>query len=130
VPALLTLWSRHRDAATDVNNAGGGWRHHANGRLISAGVANTRVARNASANELQVDPPGQHDHIHDQRLVRPNARASVQSIKTADGDHRSQLAQMASAMAAYSAGNPGSSTQTSQMPNDPTLQNAVAEAWP
>jgi hypothetical protein len=55
----------------------------------------------------------------------------VQSFDTADGMKLdSQIAQLVSAMATYSANNSGfDPTQASQAPNDPTLQNAITAAW-
>ena len=60
-----------------------------------------------------------------------NARAQVQSFDTADGAKiDSGVAQLVSAMATYSAANPGfNPTTATQMPNDATLQGAVAAAW-
>jgi hypothetical protein len=55
----------------------------------------------------------------------------VQSFNTADGAKLdSQIAQLVSAMASYSASNPGFNPATAtQMPNDPNLQGAIAAAW-
>jgi hypothetical protein len=98
---------------------------------IGGGDANTQLWLERVGNDLQVDILGSSDHLTISGWYGSNARAQVQSIKTADGlTLDGQLAQLVSAMASYSAGNPGfNPTQTSQMPNDPTLQNAVAAAW-
>jgi Ca2+-binding RTX toxin-like protein len=117
---------------TTVNNTAADGVTTANGEVdFTAGVANTQLWLERVGNDLQVDILGSSDHLTISGWYGGNARAQVQSIKTADGlTLDSQLAQLASAMAAYSAGNPGfNPTQTSQMPNDPTLQNAVAAAW-
>ena len=66
-----------------------------------------------------------------QRRPSSNARAQTQSFATADGlKLDSQVAQLGSAMATYSAANPGfDPTTATQMPSDSGVQSAVAAAW-
>jgi hypothetical protein len=60
-----------------------------------------------------------------------NDRAQVQSFNTTDGLHLdSQVAQLVSAMATFSAADPGFNPATAtQMPTDTNLQSTIAAAW-
>jgi hypothetical protein len=117
---------------TTVNNAAADGVTTANGEVdFTAGVANTQLWLEQVGNDLQLDILGSSDHLTISGWYGGNARAQVQSIKTADGlTLDSQIGQLAAAMASYSAANPGfNPAQAAQMPNDPALQSVVAAAW-
>jgi len=80
---------------------------------------------------LQVDVLGTSNQLTLDGWFTSDRTAQVQSFDTADGARLdSGVAQLISAMATYSASNPGFNPATAtQMPSDPTLQGAVAAAW-
>ena len=117
---------------TVVNNAASDGVTTARGEVdFAAGVGSTKLWLERVGNDLQVDILGSSDHLTISGWYGGNARAQVQSFKTADGlTLDSQIEQLVSAMASYSAANPSFNPATaSQLPNDPTLQNTVAAAW-
>jgi Ca2+-binding RTX toxin-like protein len=104
----------------------------ANGEVdFGAGISDQQLWFERTGNDLQVDLLGTANHLTVSGWYAGNARAQVQSFNTADGlKLDSQLAQLVSAMATYSAGNSGfDPTQVSQAPADPTLQGTIAAAW-
>ena len=104
----------------------------ANGEVnFDAGITDQQLWFEQVGNDLQVDLLGTSNHVTISGWYAGNARAQVQSFDTADGlKLDTQVAQLVTAMATYSADNPGfDPTQVSQIPNDPTLQSAVAASW-
>jgi Ca2+-binding RTX toxin-like protein len=117
---------------TTVNNAALDGVTTANGEVdLAAGVANTQLWLERVGNDLQLDILGSSDHLTISGWYGGNARAQVQSFKTADGlILDGQIEQLVSAMATYATENPGFNPATaSQLPSDPALQNTVAAAW-
>ena len=88
-------------------------------------------ARPTQAADLQVELLGTTDHMTISGWYADNARVQVQGFDTADGMKLdSQVAQLVSAMAAYSSANPAfDATTATQMPDDRALQTTVAAAW-
>ena len=118
--------------STVVNNAASDGVTTARGEVdFAAGVGNTQLWLERVGNDLQIDILGSSDHLTISGWYGGNARAQVQSFKTADGlTLDGQIEQLVSAMATYAAENPGFNPATSsQLPSDPTLQNTVAAAW-
>jgi hypothetical protein len=118
---------------TVVNNLASDGVTTANGEIdFGAGITDQKLWFVQSGNDLQIDVLGTTQQVTVAGWFGGNARAQTQSIvDTTDGlKVDSQVSQLVSAMAAYSAANPGfDPTQTSQVPNDPNLQGAVAAAW-
>jgi len=115
-----------------VNNLASDGNAAASGEIdFLSGVAYDQLWFEQKGNDLQVDLVGTTNHITISGWYGGNARAQVQSFDTADGlKLDSQLAQLVTAMATYSANNPGfDPTQATQMPTDSTLQNALSTAW-
>jgi len=117
---------------TVVNNLASDGVTTANGEVdFAAGLLNTQLWFERAGNDLQVDILGTTDRLTISGWYGGNARAQVESFKTADGlTLDSQIAQLVSAMATFSAENPGfNPAAASQMPSDPALQSMVAAAW-
>ena len=117
---------------TVVNNTASDGVTTARGEVdFGAGIANTQLWFERNGNDLQIDLMGTTDHLTISGWYAGNARAQVSNFDTADGLRLdTQIAQLVTAMATFSANNPGfDPTQASQMPNDPTLQSVVASSW-
>ena len=117
---------------TVVNNTASDGVTTARGEVdFGTGIANTQLWFERNGNDLQIDLMGTTDHLTISGWYAGNARAQVSSFDTADGlKLDTQIAQLVTAMATFSANNPGfDPTQASQMPNDPTLQGVVASSW-
>ena len=114
-----------------VNNLASDGVTTANGEVDFSGINSTQLWFERVGNDLEIDVLGTNDHLTVSGWYSGNARAQVQSFNTADSlQLDTQLNQLVSAMATYSANNPGfNPEQASQMPTDPTLQSAVAAAW-
>ena len=94
-------------------------------------ITNQQLWFERQGSDLQIDLIGTTNHATIDGWYAGNARAQVQSIGTADGlKIDTQIAQLVTAMATYSASNPGfNPTQAAQMPSDPTLQSVIAASW-
>jgi hypothetical protein len=83
-----------------------------------------------NGNNLQIDLLGTNDSV---TVNNWSGTAGNQVESAGDGMKiDSQLQQLVSAMATYSANNPGfnpTSSSNTQAPNDPNLQAAIAAAW-
>jgi Ca2+-binding RTX toxin-like protein len=103
----------------------------AKGEIDFAGVAHDQLWFQKSGNDLQIDLLGTNQDLTVSGWYGNNARAQVQSVDAGDGlKIDSQLQQLVSAMAAYSANNTGfDPTQATQMPADQTLHTTIAAAW-
>ncbi len=140
------------DAGNDVLNGGGGYDTYKIGSAFgqttinnltsdgnspkgqidfAAGVAPNQLWLQRSGTDLKIDVLGTDQSLTVAGWYGNNARAQVQSIDTADGSKiDAQLQQLVSAMASFTAGNPGfDPTAAVQMPADPNLQAAIAAAW-
>jgi hypothetical protein len=128
----LTSFSKQQIA---VGGAARHWRQRCLKELreidFGAGVAHDQLWLQRSGNELQIDLLGTNQDLTVSGWYAGNARAQVQSIDAGDGlKLDSQLQQLVTAMATYSANNAGfNPTQVAQMPTDQTLQTAIAGAW-
>jgi Ca2+-binding RTX toxin-like protein len=117
---------------TTINNLASDSVTTANGEVdFLSGIATNQLWFLQNGNDLQVDLLGTTEKITVAGWFAGNARAQVQSFDTADGSKLdTQIAQLVSAMATYSAGNPGfNPTTATSMPTDTTLQSALAAAW-
>ena len=99
--------------------------------FASGGVAADQLWLQQSGNNLKIDLLGTNDSITVDNWFASDKRNQVESIHSGDGlTIDSQLQQLVSAMATYTANNPGfDPTQTSQMPTNSSLQSALAAAW-
>ncbi len=103
-----------------------------NGEIdFGAGINSSQLWLEQTGNKLQIDLLGTHDSITVDNWYSGNTGNQVKSVTAGDGlTIDSQLQQLVSAMATYTANNPGfDPTQTSQMPTDSSLQSAIAAAW-
>lgn len=102
-----------------------------NGEIDFAGVSDQQLWFQQSGNNLLVDLLGTNDQITVAGWFGGNAGAQVSSINATDGAlANSQVLQLVQAMAAFGASNPSFSASTAtQMPNDSTLQSAIAANW-
>jgi len=86
-----------------------------------------------NGNDLEIDLLGTTNRVTIDGWFGGNGRAQVQSFSTSDGlKLDSQISQLVQAMATYSANNAGfdpTSSSIHTIPNDASLQNAVAAAW-
>jgi Ca2+-binding RTX toxin-like protein len=118
---------------TVINNLAADGVTTANGEIdFGGGITDQNLWFLQSGNDLQIDLVGTNQHVTVAGWFGANARAQTQSIvDTADGVKvDTQVSQLVSAMATYSAAHAGfDPTQASQMPNDPALQSAIAAAW-
>jgi Ca2+-binding RTX toxin-like protein len=98
---------------------------------FASGIDHSQLWLQRSGNNLLIDLLGTNNVITVDDWYAGNARNQVQSINAGDGSKLdSQIAQLVSAMATYSADNSSfDPTQTSQMPNDQNLQTVLAAAW-
>jgi hypothetical protein len=97
---------------------------------FGAGISDQNLWFQQSGNDLQIDLLGTNQKVTVANWFA-NPAAQVAQIDTADGMKLdSGVAQLVSAMATYSANNPGFNPATaSQAPNDANLQGAIAAAW-
>jgi uncharacterized protein YdgA (DUF945 family) len=100
---------------------------------FTSGIATNQIWFQQKGSDLQVDLMGTNSEMTIAGWFGSN-HAPVQSFNTADGwKLDAQISQLVSAMATFSANNPGfDPTAASQIPNDPndrTLQSALAAAW-
>ncbi|HLH89784.1 MAG TPA: calcium-binding protein, partial [Xanthobacteraceae bacterium] len=97
---------------------------------LGTGISSGLLWFAQQGNDLQVDEIGTSDQL---TIKSWNAGGNGQTLSfgTADGAKLdNSLAQLISAMATYSSSNPGFNPATAtQMPNDPTLQSAIASSW-
>ncbi|HEX2656178.1 MAG TPA: calcium-binding protein, partial [Xanthobacteraceae bacterium] len=117
---------------TTINNLASDGITTARGEIdFGANINTNQLWFLQSGNDLKIDLMGTQEQITVAGWYGGNARAQVQTIATADGSKLdSQLQQLVSAMATYSASNPGfDPTAATQAPNDPTLQAAISAAW-
>jgi Ca2+-binding RTX toxin-like protein len=117
---------------TTINNLASDGVATANGEIdFGAGVAHDDLWFQKSGNDLQIDLLGTKQDITVSGWYAGNSRAQVQSVDAGDGlKVDSQLQQLVSAMATYTAANPGfNPTQATQMPADQSLQTVIAAAW-
>jgi serralysin len=103
-------------------------------QFSDAGISSANLWLEQKGNDLQIDLMGTQGHITVAGWYGSDPRARVESINLASGQRAdtidSGLQQLVSAMAAYSDAHPGFNPTTSaQAPNDPGLQNAIANAW-
>ncbi|HEY7580690.1 MAG TPA: hypothetical protein VH855_24120, partial [Acetobacteraceae bacterium] len=104
----------------------------ASGQLdLAPGLDQTDLWFSQSGNNLLIDVLGSQSTITVQDWSGANPSAILAFIKGGDGFRiDTQIDQLVGAMATYSADNPGFSPATAtQMPTDPTLQNALQSAW-
>lgn len=117
---------------TNINNLASDGVTTASGEIdFGSGINTDQLWFARSGNDLMVDLMGTQEQITISGWYGGNSRAQVQSINTADGSKLdSQLQQLVSAMATYSANNPGfDPTVVTQAPNDANLQATIGAAW-
>jgi Ca2+-binding RTX toxin-like protein len=115
---------------TAVVNGGGGSTGPQGELDIGASVADTQLWFSQTGNDLRVQLMGGHDQATVQSWFA-SSTAQLQAITTADTMRLdSGVAALVSAMAGFTAANPGfDPTLATQAPADPTLQAAIAAAW-
>ncbi len=117
---------------TVANNLASDGVTTANGEVdFLSGISTNQLWFLQSGNDLQIDLLGTTEKITVAGWFGGNARAQVQSFNTTDGSKLdTQVAQLVSAMATYSANNPGfNPTTATTMPPDSSLQSTLAAAW-
>ncbi len=94
------------------------------------GISDNQLWFAQQGNNLVIDDIGTSDKITVQNWYSGSSN-QIQTFTTAAGlKLDTQIAQLVSAMATFSANNPGfDPTQASQMPADTNLQNTIAAAW-
>jgi len=98
---------------------------------FAPGIAASDLWFEQQGDTLQIDVMGTTDSLTIDDWFGGANGAAAQNFVTADGSKLdSQVGQLVSAMAAYSAANSGfNPTLASQIPPDPAMQGAVAAAW-
>jgi hypothetical protein len=98
---------------------------------FASSVSHDQLWFEQSGSNLQIDILGTDSSVTVNNWYAGDTRNQVESISAGDGlKIDSQLQQLVNAMATYSIDNPGfNPIQTTQMPTDTTLQNALASAW-
>ena len=118
---------------TTINNAAADGITTSRGEIdFGAGLTEQNLWFAQNGNNLQIDVLGTAEQVTVAGWFAGNARAQVDSINaTADGAKLdTSVAQLVSAMAAYSAANPGfNPASATQMPNDSGVQGAIAASW-
>src|SRR5260370_18170852 len=117
---------------TAINNLASDGVTGSNGEVdFGTGITDQKLWLVRNGNDLQIDLMGTTHNITISNWFGSNSRAQVQSFNTADGMKLdTQVGQLVSAMATYSTSHSGfDPTQVTQLPNDPTLQNAATAAW-
>ncbi len=117
---------------TTINNLASDGITTARGEIdFLSGITSQNLWFQQVGNDLKVTELGTTGAITVSGWFGANARAQVSSINTSDGYKvDSQVTQLVSAMATYAANNTGfNPTSATQMPNDTTLQTAIAAAW-
>jgi hypothetical protein len=97
---------------------------------FAAGVSDNQLWFEQVGNNLQIDILGTHDSLSIDGWYG-GSNPAAQSFQTTGGSVLdTQVNQLASAMATYSATNPGFDPMSAtQMPTDPSLQIAIAASW-
>lgn len=97
---------------------------------FGAGIADQDLWFQQVGNDLQIDKLGTQDSVTVSNWYG-NDRAQVQTFALADGMRiDSQIAQLVSAMATYSAANPGfDPSLATSMPTDAALTSAIGSSW-
>jgi Ca2+-binding RTX toxin-like protein len=105
----------------------------ANGEVdLGAGLTSQNLWFARNGNDLEIDLMGTTDRVTVAGWFAGDARAQLQSIVDTDDGLKldSQLDQLVSAMATYSADNLAfDPTTATQMPSETALQGAIAAAW-
>ena len=113
-----------------INNAASGTV--ATGELdFGSGITEQNLWFSRSGNNLDINVLGSTSQIAIDNWYGSNPAAQVSEIKGFDGlEIDTGLNQLVAAMAVFEAGNPGFNPETAiQMPNDPSLQAAIAASW-
>lgn len=96
---------------------------------FGSGISDEQLWFQQSGNNLQIDLIGSNSQITVENWFA-SAGNQLQEITAGGVEIDSQVSQLVQAMATYAANNPSFNPATaSQMPNDPTLQSAIAAAW-
>ena len=104
----------------------------AHGQLdFGAGIGDQKLWLIQSGNNLVADVIGTKEQVTIDNWFGSNKSADLSEIAAAGLKLDSEVAQLVSAMATYSASNPGFNPTASGalMPDNPTLQNAITSAW-
>ncbi|HEV2189010.1 MAG TPA: hypothetical protein VGR70_17505, partial [Stellaceae bacterium] len=97
---------------------------------FGAGIAEDQLWFEQSGNDLQIELMGTQSRVTVAGWFASSG-SQLQEITTTDGMKLdSQVSQLVQAMATYAANNPGfDPTAVAQVPNDQTLQTAIAASW-
>ena len=98
---------------------------------FGANISKNDLWLSQSGNDLVINLLGSNDKVTVDGWFGSNGSAKLAEVQTSDGSKLdSGLSQLVSAMASFASTNPGFNPLTAtQMPTDPTLQNALASAW-
>jgi Ca2+-binding RTX toxin-like protein len=114
-----------------INNAAGG-STVANGELdFGPGITEQDLWFSQSGKNLDINVLGSQSQIVVDNWFGGNSGAHLTEIKAYDGmEIDAGLNQLVAAMAVFQANNPAFNAETAlQMPNDPSLQAAIAASW-
>ncbi len=118
------------DGPATISNGPGSSASPSNELDFGSGIADNQLWLTQSGNDLNIDVMGSSSQVTVAGwYASPNNQ--LEQI-TAGGLTllNNQVAQLVQAMATYSTSNPGfDPTAVAQVPNDPTLQNAIAAHW-
>jgi Ca2+-binding RTX toxin-like protein len=119
------------NTASGANTTASGEVDFYTGGVPGNGLNASNLWFQRSGNDLLIDELGTTSQIDIAGWYGNNPGAQVQSFHSSDGlVLDTQLAQLVQAMAIYSTNNLGFNAATATaMPNDPTLQGAIAAAW-
>jgi hypothetical protein len=126
-----TYLDRAGYGALTINNGTASGTAAAGELDFGSGISDSRLWFAQSGNALQIDLLGTTQTVTVPGWFGSNPSAALAEIKTDDGAKiDSGVAQLVSAMAAYSTNNPGFNPATAtQMPTDTGLQSAIAASW-
>jgi hypothetical protein len=117
-----------------INNAASNGASAPSGEVdFGARIQSNQLWFSQHGNDLEIDRLGRSDHLTIDGWYSADASSQIASFNISDGLRLdSQVAQLVSAMATYSAANPAfdpTAATVHTLPNDSALQSSVAAAW-
>lgn len=116
----------------EINNATASATTAVGNLDFGANITKNDLWLSQSGSDLMINLLGTNDEVKVDGWFGSNGSAKLAEIQTMTAGSKvdSGLSQLVSAMASFASDNPGFNPLTAtQMPTDPTLQNALAAAW-
>jgi len=117
---------------TTINNGAGGQTTSSNELTFAPGISTDQLWFVQSGNDLRIDVMGTQNEVTISNWFG-SVGNNLSEIATSDGSEiDSQVSQLVQAMATFQTNNPGfdpTASSNGVVPNDPTLQAALAAAW-